>query len=62
MLTKAPELIEGLIEIAYQRKWLFATFATIEVSKLHCIEIALECMECHHKLIDFDISYNFTFY
>lgn len=33
MLSKAPELIEGLIEIAHQRKWLAATLAIIRFSQ-----------------------------
>ena len=33
MLYQAAELIEGMIEIAYQRKWLDTTFAAIQFSQ-----------------------------
>lgn len=33
MLSRAPELIEGMIEISYQRKWLETTFAAIKFSQ-----------------------------
>lgn len=33
MLAKAPELIDGIIEIAYNRKWLETTFNTIRFSQ-----------------------------
>ena len=33
MLVRAPELIEGMIEIAYQRKWLETTFSAIKFSQ-----------------------------
>ena len=39
MLLKAPELIEGMIEICHQRRWLETTLATIKFSQ--CIIQAL---------------------
>lgn len=33
MLSRAPELIEGMIEISYQRKWLETTFSAIKFSQ-----------------------------
>lgn len=33
MLAKTPELMEGLIEIAYQRKWLETTYASIRFAQ-----------------------------
>ena len=39
MLIKAPELIEGMIEICHQRRWLETTLATIKFSQ--CIVQAL---------------------
>jgi translocation protein SEC63 len=33
MLSQAPELIEGMIEISYQRKWLETTFSAIKFSQ-----------------------------
>lgn len=39
MLLKAPELIDGMIEIAYQRRWLQTTLATIRFQQ--CVVQAL---------------------
>jgi len=39
MLSQAPELIEGMIEISYQRKWLETTFSAIKFSQ--CVVQAL---------------------
>ena len=39
MLLKAPELIDGMIEIAYQRRWLQTTLATIRFQQ--CVTQAL---------------------
>ena len=33
MLAKTPELIEGMIEICFQRKWLETTLAAIRFSQ-----------------------------
>jgi hypothetical protein len=33
MLSMAPDLIEGIIEISYQRRWLETTFAAIKFSQ-----------------------------
>jgi hypothetical protein len=34
MLVKAPELVEGMIEISHQRKWFEATVSAIRFSQL----------------------------